>query len=1180
MQVRLFGELEAEHAGVPVPVRGAKQRALLALLALRPGQPVSADRLIDVLWGDGQAANPANALQAQIGQLRRTLGPAAILTTEAGYALDAGPEDVDVVRFEQLVAQGRRLAEAGQPADASAALGEALGLRRGEPLADFTYAGFFDAERARLDELTLVAIETRARADLALGRHGELAAELEPWCRAHPLRERLWELLILALYRAGRQAEALAAYTGVRDRLAGELGIDPSPSLRDLQARILAQDPSLSPEPVPPEPLPPEPLPPAPGSPGPAALLETKFYVPRSRRGLVPRPRLSQRLDRGSALKLVLVSAPAGFGKTTLLTEWLAAGPAAPTDQRLAAWLSLDRSDNDPASFWTYVIAALRTVAPGVGDSALALLQAPRPSPIETVLTVLLNDLGATAGDLVLVLDDYHVIDASDVQDGMAFLLDHLPPWLHVVIASRADPALPLARWRARGELVEIRAAELRFTADEAAAYLNEIMGLQLTARDVAALEGRTEGWIAALQLAALSMQGRDDVAGFIAGFAGDDRYVVDYLAEEVLQRQPDHVQAFLLQTSILDRLSGPLCDAVTGQGGGKAMLEALDRGNLFLVPLDDRRQWYRYHHLFADVLQARLLDEQPGQVPGLHRRASVWYEQNGEPPMAIGHALAARDFDQAADLIERAIPAMRITRQETTVHGWLKALPDEVVRVRPMLSFAVAGALLTGGEPEEVEVRLRDAGRWLQEAAATGEGSLARPGEMVVADEEEYRRLPGAIELYRSALALVRGDVPGTVRHAQRTLDLALTEDHGVRAGAAGFLGLAFWTSGDLEAAHPAWAQCAAGLRRSGQIADIFGCAIAMADIRLVQGRLGEAMRTYDQALQRASVQDGPVLRGTADMYVGMSEVHRERGDLQAATQQLLRSQELGEYNGLPQNPYRWRVAMARIRQAEGDLGGALDLLDEAERLYVGDFFPNVRPVPALKARVWIAQGRLGEALGWAHEQGLSADDDLSYLREFEHITLARMLLARSRGEPVHQVTRLLERLLLAAEEGGRTGHVIEILVLQALALQAPGPIPAALTCLERALTLAEPEGYVRVFVDEGPPIGSLLRAAEKQGTTRDYVRRLLAAVSQTRQDSPGRQALIDPLSERELDVLRLLGTELDGPAIARELMVSLNTVRTHTKNIYTKLAVTNRRAAVRRAAELDLPRTRNRQP
>jgi LuxR family transcriptional regulator, maltose regulon positive regulatory protein len=1183
MEVRLFGELEAVAAGVPVPVRGAKQRILLALLALQRGQPVSADRLIDALWGDGQAANPANALQAQIGQLRRTLGPAAILTTEAGYALAAGPDEVDVVRFEQLVAKGQRLAADGEMEPASAALGEALRLRRGEPLAEFIYASFFDAERAHLDELTLVAIESRAGADLGLGRHGELAGELEARCRKHPLRERLWELFILALYRSGRQAEALGAYAEVRDRLAGELGIDPGPALRELQARILAQDPSLAPaSPAPAQVVTP---PKAAGSLGPAPLLETKLYVPRSRRDLVPRPRLSERLDRGTASKLTLVSAPAGFGKTTLVTAWLAAGPAAPANERLAAWLSLDRADNDPASFWTYVIAALRTVASGVGESALTLLQAPQPPPIETVLTILLNDLGATAGDIVLVLDDYHVIDASDVQGGMAFLLDHLPPWLHVVIASRADPALPLARWRARGEMVEIRAADLRFTPDEAAAYLNETMGLQLTAQDVAALEARTEGWIAALQLAALSMQGRDDAAGFIAGFAGDDRYVVDYLVEEVLQRQPDRVQAFLLQTCILGRLNGPLCDALTGQGGGKAMLEALDRGNLFLVPLDDRRRWYRYHHLFADVLHARLLDERPGQVPDLHRRACAWYEQNGEPSVAIGHALAAEDFGRAADLIERAIPAMRITRQEATVHGWLKALPDEVIRVRPMLSFAVAGTLLTGGEPEEVEARLRDAERWLEVGAATGEGTLAPPGEMIVADEEEYRRLPGAIELYRSALALVRGDVPGTVRHARRTLDLALTEDHGVRAGAAGFLGLAFWTSGDLEAAHPAWAQCAAGLRRSGQIADIFGCAIAMADIRLVQGRLGEAMRTYDQALQRASEQDGPVLRGTADMYVGMSEVHRERGDLQAATQQLLRSQELGEYNGLPQNPYRWRVAMARIRQAEGDLGGALDLLNEAERLYVGDFFPNVRPVPALKARVWIAQGRLGEVLGWAREQGLSVDDDLSYLREFEHITLARMLLARHQderaGDSLHQATRLLERLLLAAEEGKRTGRVIEILVLQALTRQRLGNIPAALACLERAVTLAEPEGYVRVFVDEGQPMASLLRAAAKQGTAGNYVRRLLGASGETERDSAVKQALIEPLSERELEVLWMLGTELDGPAIARELMVSLHTVRTHTKHIYAKLAVTNRRAAVRRAQELDLvSRTRNRQP
>jgi len=917
----------------------------------------------------------------------------------------------------------------------------------------------------------------------------------------------------------------------------------------------------------------------------PIALLETKWYVPRPTRGLVLRPRLSERLDQGTKSKLVLVSAPAGFGKTTLLTEWLTARPAALAGERLAAWLSLDQGDNDPASFWAYVIAALRTVASGVGESALVLLDAPQQPPIETILTTLLNDLGAVAGEIVLVLDDYHVIDARDVQDGMAFLLDHLPPRLHVVIASRTDPALPLARMRARGELAEIRVAELRFTADEAAAYLNEMMGLQLTAHDVAVLEGRTEGWIAALQLAALSMQGRDDVAGFIAGFAGDDRYVVDYLAEEVLARQPERVQAFLLRTSILSRLSGPLCDAVTGQGGGKGMLEALERGNLFLVSLDDRRRWYRYHHLFADVLRARLLDEQPGQVPDLHRRASGWYEQNGELSEAVRHALAAGDFERAASLVELALLAMRRTRQEARLRGWLEVLPDQVVKVRPVLSAYFAGVLLMVGELEDVEGRLRDAERWLELPTGDGEEPQVPSAEMVVADEEEYRRLPAVIETYRAGLALARGDAPGTVRHAERAIELAREDDYLCRASAAGLLGLVYWGSGDLEAGHQGYSACVEGLRRAGFIADILGCSIALADIRSTQGRLAEALRTFEQALQLAGEQGGSVLRGTADMYVGMSEIACERDDLHAARQLLLRSQELGEQAGLPQNRYRWRVAMARVREIEGDLGGALGLLDEAERLYVSDFFPNVRPVPALRARVWIAQGRPGEALGWAREQGLSVDDDLSYRREFEHITLARVLLERARsegaGRSAHEAARLLERLLRAAEEGHRTGRVIEILVLLALAHQALGDIPAALGFLDRAVTLAEPEGYIRVFADEGPSMTSLLRAAAKRGTRRDYVRRLLAAASRTEYNGPAGQALIEPLSERELDVLRLLASELDGPAIARELMVSLNTIRTHTKNIYAKLAVTNRRAAVRRAAELGLlPRTHGPRP
>src|SRR5690349_5286990 len=896
-------------------------------------------------------------------------------------------------------------------------------------------------------------------------------------------------------------------------------------------------------------------------------LLETKLHVPRWRRSLVARPRLSERLSRGAESALTLVSAPAGFGKTTLLAEWLATAAA---DEWSVAWLSLDQRDNDPALFWTYLVAALNT---GVTGEDAVPLQPPQP-PNEAGLVALLNDLGAISNDVVLVLDDYHVIDARDVQDGMAFLLEHIPPQIHLVIASRTDPPLPLVRLRGRGELAEIRAADLRFTPGEAATYLNEVMGLVLTAADVAALEGRTEGWIAALQLAALSMQGREDVTAFIDGFAGDDRYIVDFLAEEVLQRQPEHVQHFLLQTSILDRLSGPLCDAVTGQDGGKAKLTALERGNLFLVPLDDRRQWYRYHQLFADVLHARLLDEQPHDVPELHRRASGWLEKNGERSEAIRHALAAADFERAADLVELAVPAMRRSRQEAAVHRWLELLPDEVVRARPVLRVGFAGALLSRGELDGVEGRLRDVERWLEAPSPSA--------EMVVVDDEEFRRLPERIELYRAALALTQGDGPGTVRHARRVLDLAPADEHLGRAGAAGLMGLAFWASGDLEAGHSAYAECMAGLRRAGHIADTFGCAIALADIRLVQGRLGEAMRTYEQALQSASEPGGPVLRGTADMHVGMSEVYRERDDLPAAAQQLLRSQELGEHMGLPQNRHRWRVAMARVRQAEGDLGGALDLLNEAERFYVSDFFPNVRPIPALRARVRVAQGELGEALGWARERGLSVDDDLSYLREFEHITLARVLLARHAAEraesPLHDATRLLERLLRAAEEGQRTGSVIEILVLQALARQARGDVPAALASLQRALALAEPEGYVRIFIDAGPPMASLLRAAAKHGIAPGYVRRLLAAVNKTGDSTAASQGLTEPLSERELDVLRLLGTDLGGPDIARELVVSLNTVRTHTKNIYAKLGVNNRRAAVRRARELDLSRTGDR--
>jgi LuxR family maltose regulon positive regulatory protein len=911
-----------------------------------------------------------------------------------------------------------------------------------------------------------------------------------------------------------------------------------------------------------------------------APLLETKLYAPKLRRGLVARPRLSERLSRGMESKLTLISAPAGFGKTTLLAEWLA---AAEGDQRTTAWLSLDRSDNQSASFWTYVITALRTAAPGLGASSISLLQAPQPPPIEPILATVLNELGAMPRDVVLVLDDYHVIDAPEVHGEMAFLVDHLPPQVHVVIVTRADPALPLGRLRGSRELVEIRAADLRFTPDEAAAYLNEVMGLDLDASDVAALEARTEGWIAALQLAALSMQGRGDIAGFIASFAGDDRYIVDYLAEEVLQRQPDQVRSFLLQTSILDRLSGPLCDAITGQAGGKAMLEALDRGNLFLVPLDDRRQWYRYHHLFADVLRARLLDEQPDAAPDLHRRASEWYEQNGERLEAIRHALTAEDFERAADLVELAGPAMRQARQEATLRRWFEDLPAELFQVRPVLTVGYVGALMATGELSGVEALLQSAERWLDGPEPRAPRNAAS-ASMVVVDEAEFERLPGTIAMYRAALAHLGGDVDQTLAHAHRVLDL-VPDDHLGRGAAAALIGLAYWSTGDLDAAYRWYADGQKSLEKAGNLSDVVGGAITLADIRMAEGRLHDAMSLYERGLQVATAQGGPPLRGAADMHVGMSELFRERNDLESASQHLLASRDLGEENGLPQNAYRSRVTAARIRQARGDLDGALELLDEAARRYAGDFSPDVRPVAALKARVWIAQGRLPEAWGWAREQRINAADELSYVRAFDHATLARLLLAQgTRDHADHNIDEaidLTERLLTAAEDGAVNGNVIDILVAQGLARHARGDLAGSLAALDRAVALAAPEGYVRVFADEGPPMASLLKLAAKERNAPPYLRRLLAAVVTAGRAALVEQPLVEPLSERELEVLRLLESDLDGPDMARELSVSLATVRTHTRNIYAKLGVNSRRAAVHRAAELGLlSRSRDRRP
>ncbi|MBD2872003.1 helix-turn-helix transcriptional regulator [Paenibacillus sp. IB182493] len=903
-------------------------------------------------------------------------------------------------------------------------------------------------------------------------------------------------------------------------------------------------------------------------------ILATKLYIPVPRMKVVQRLRLIDRLNEGLSRKLTLVSASAGFGKTTLVSEWVAGC------DRPVAWLSLDEADIDTTRFLSHLVAALQTIEDNFGGGAVSALESPQPPSTDSILTVLINEISDLPYKFVLVLDDYHVIDAKWIDDAISFLLEHLPPQMHLVIATRENPQLPLGRLRARGHLTELRDADLRFTPGEAAAFLNQVMGLDLTADETTALETRTEGWIAGLQLAALSMQGRKDIPAFIREFAGDNRYIMDYLVEEVLQRQPDPIRSFLLQTSVLDQLHGPLCDAVTGQEEGAARLQSLERGSFFVVPLDDRRQWYRYHHLFAEVLSTHLRTDQPDQVAALHRRASLWHEQHGSADDAIRHAVAAEDFGRAADLVELAIPSLRRSRQEAAMLRWLKSLPDETVRYRPVLSVWYAGALLAGGKLEAVEDRLRVAEQWLATTADMREREHALPAEMVVADEEEFRRLPGLIAVYRAGLALVLGDVPGTMKYARRVLDLVPEDDPLPRGAATALLGLASWRSGDLEEAHRMFADGIAGVQLSGAISDAINGAIALAEIRIAQGQLREAMRAYERGLRLAADHGEPELRGTADIYVGMSELCREHDDLQAAAQYVQRSEEQGAHTGFPQYRYRSSVALARIREAQGDLNGALELLREAEHLYVSDFFLNVRPVKALKTRVWVAQGRIGEALDWVREEGLSATDDLCYLREFEHITLARVLLARYMSDradrSMHEASGLLERLLQAAEEGGRTGSVIEILVLQALAHHMQGDIPAALVPLERALTLAEPEGYVRIFADEGRPAADLLEAAMRKGIAPNYVRRILEAFGKDKGRTPEKQVASEPLSEtlsdREHDVLRLLGTDLSGPDIARELRVSLNTLRTHTKNIYDKLQVNSRRSAVRRAEELDL--------
>ncbi len=911
---------------------------------------------------------------------------------------------------------------------------------------------------------------------------------------------------------------------------------------------------------------------------GPDVLLATKLHVPRPPPGFVPRPRLVQALSEGLARGRVLVCAPAGFGKTALLAQWVH-GSRYPV-----AWLCLDAGDSDPARFWRYVAAALDRARPGLAERVVRLLGPPPPRSFDELVTALINELAAQPGadEVVLVLDDYHLIDSEVVHASAAFLLEYLPPGLHLVLTSRADPPLPLARLRARGQLAELRTAELRFTDQEAAALLGEAAGPGLPEAAVVALVARTEGWAAGLHLAGLSLRGRADAAGFVSAFSGSHRFVLDYLTDEVLERQGGRVREFLLETSVLDRLSGELCDAVTGRAGSQALLEQAERAGLFLVPLDEVRGWWRYHHLFADLLRARLQQEQPGRVPELHRAAAAWSDEHDLADDAVRHALAAEDSLWAAQLTERHFDAFYYRRGEgTTLRRWLAALPADLTRSRPRLLVAKAALAEASGHPEAVEGLLDEA----EHASAESSGEPFEPFEPSAGKAASgLVNLPARIALLRTYLAEIRGDAEGAIAFAAQALDAIGEGERLLASSARAHMGVAEWLQGRLERAELALLSSIAAWRADGQLhLTGWGCH-HLGQVQRAQGRLDAAQRTYQQALEITAPPGCPALPAAGAAYVGLAEVAYQRNELDGALRHVTEGISLCRQSTFTPSLAAGLAALAWIEHARGDARRALETMAEAERA-VSDLgvVGLVNPVPAQRARLLLAQGDVVAAARWVEERGLGPCDEPTYQREPAYLVLARVLLARGRPGPA---LVLLERLLAVATCQGRTGSLIEIQALRALALAARGDHAAALDALAEALTPARPQGYVRVFADEGAPMHALLTqlAAHRDqqpaapGITPGYLAALLRASRPAPAAPPsGRAAaappgLAEPLTDRETDVLRLIAAGKSNQRIARELVVTLDTVKKHVSHVLGKLGVANRTEAVTRARRFGL--------
>ena len=901
------------------------------------------------------------------------------------------------------------------------------------------------------------------------------------------------------------------------------------------------------------------------------SLLSTKLFIPRTRPELVPRPCLIERLYEGLHCKLTLISAPAGYGKTTLVSEWVDHLRLEDVQESQSiywiAWLSLDEGDNDPVRFLTYFINALNRIEgieSTLGDGMLNILQSPKPPPTKTVLTQLINEITEFSDDIIFVLDDYHIVDSSPVDDALTFLLEHLPPNFHLVITTREDPYIPLSRLRANDQLTEIRATDLRFSFAEAAEFLNQVMGLKLSEEDIAALEVRTEGWIAGLQLAAISMQGRDDAANFIESFTGSHRLVLDYLIEEVLSQQGESVQNFLLQTSVLDQLSGPLCDTVTGNDNSQETLENLERANLFIFPLDNEKRWYRYHHLFADLLRQRLISHNNESINDLHAKAAIWYETNGDLSGAIHHALAGEDIKSATRLIEKgALVALERGEVGFVLH-WVDRLPDHDLRKHPWLFIYHSWALLATGQVEVVSPRLENT-EWLLDSISED-------------DETPKMEMMGYIAGLKAQLALWRQDLSNLIVFADQAR-ANLSKNNWLRGYCAIMMGAACWGNGNIDAAKDAFSEALSIGKATGYKGLEVSGSCNLAHSLELEGYLEQALSLLKETFKRAE-QGGRILPVAGYIHNEISKTYYELNELDLAGEHIMQGIKLCQSFADGRAVSFGYCLLARLQLAKGDFTGVVDSIQKSNDANPSPGISfDMRGADYPELRLWLKQKVFDDVQAWLDGCDLNVDNVSHFKRKLAYTMHARALIALSREHPestyLQDALDLLEVLLNMAENNGWGSKVIEILLLQALASQDRGDIAYAIETLERALILAEPKGFIRVFVDEGPPMEALLKRMKlKDMRMKGYVRTLLAAFSDDDSiPSPiVDQPLIEPLSEREIEVLQLIAEGLTNQEIASRLFLSLNTVKAHTRTIYGKLGVSSRTQAVANARTLGI--------